>query len=429
MQLKCLNILLKIYILIKKKKEVIILEINKIVKLKINNENLKEIEKLLAIWRYSIIQKRKGINIEDINILTTYQVSLNNFNGFNIPAFHPIVFNTGFSIDFENSEVKLTSLERYHRILLKIDEEDMEHLKKEINNGAKATEVMIIPPSYLKGHHRRREIVKNKHWKLHITLKKNIELLTKEEFRKLQRIAVIGVDLNSKYGVAYSLWIWNVKENSIKPIRARFLPKMKSHQFQELEKQRLQEIHKDSVKYNELFQRINRKIQRQNIAWIEKMSKMLIDIALESIKQYNCEIAVISFEDLKDYKAGNNSKKINKKNTEWLRGRIVQRVFEKSLWNYSMKVLTYLPTYNKNQRNLEQILVDANGTTIYCSKCGSKGKLIKYIAKGKIKKFFKCNNCGYSNNKHFNAGNNIVKKAIEYLKKVASSDASELRRS
>jgi len=282
---------------------VIILEINKIIKLKIN-ESLKELEKLLAIWRYSVWQKRKGINIDNLNIPTTYQVSLRNFDGFNIPAFHPIVFNTGFSIDFENSEVKLTSLERYKRIVLKIDEEDMEYLKKEIENGAKATEIMIIPPSYKKGHHRRREIVKNNHWELHITLKKNIELLTKEEFRKFQRIAIIGVDINSKYGVVYSLWIWNTKEDSLKPIRARFLPKMKSHQFQELEKQRLQEIHKDSVKYNTLWQRINRKIRRQNNNWVEKMSKMLIDVALESIKQYNCEIGVIAFENLKDYKAG-----------------------------------------------------------------------------------------------------------------------------
>jgi len=66
---------------------------------------------------------------------------------------------------------------------------------------------MVIPPIYLKGKHKRREIVKNKHYKLHITLKKNIELITIDDFRKLQRIAVIGADLNSKYGVAYSLWI------------------------------------------------------------------------------------------------------------------------------------------------------------------------------------------------------------------------------
>jgi len=406
------------------------MEINKIIKLKINeeNENLEEIEKLLAIWRYSIIQKRKGINIDNLNIPTTYKVSLNNFNNFEIPMFHPIAFNTGFTIDFENNEVKLTSLKKHRRISLKIFEEDMEHLRKEVDDGAKITMITAIPPSYKRGKHRRRGIVKNNHWKLHLVLKKNIELLTKEEFRKLQKIAIIGVDINSKYGVAYSLWIWNTKEDSLKPIRARFLPKMKSHQFQELEKQRLQEIHKDSVKYNELWQRINRKIRRQNVAWVEKMSKMLVDIALENIKEYNCEIAIIAFENLKDYKAGSNSKKINKKNTEWLRGRIVQRVYEKSLWNYSMKVLTYLPTFSKNQKNLRQILVYADGTTIYCSKCGSKGKLIKYITKGKIKKFFKCNNCGYSNNKHFNAGNNIVKRAIEYLKNVASSNARELRR-
>jgi hypothetical protein len=398
------------------------MEINKIIKLKIDNKNLEEIEKLLAIWRYSIIQKRKGINIDNLNIPTTYQVSLKNFNNFEIPMFHPIAFNTGFSIDFENNEVKLTSLEKYKRISLKVNEEDMGYLKKEVDNGAKITMITIIPPSYIKGKHTRREIIKNNHWGLHVVLRKDIELLTKEEFRKLRKISVVGVDLNSKYGVAYSLWIWNVKENSMKPIRARFLPKLKSHQFQEIEKWKLQMNHGVSVKNNELYQRINAKIQRQNIAWVERMSKMLVDITLESIKQYNCEIGVIAFENLKDYKAGNNSKRTNKINSEWLRGKIVQRLYEKSLWNYSMKILTYLPTFSKNQKNLRQILVDADGTTIYCSRCGSKGKLIKYITKGKIKKFFKCNNCRYKDNKHFNASANISKRAIEYLKNVASSE-------
>jgi hypothetical protein len=128
-------------------------------------------------------------------------------------------------------------------------------------------------------------------------------------------------------------------------MRTRFLPKMKTHIFQEIEKWKLQMNHGNSVKDNELYQRINARIQRQNKDWIEKMSKMLIDIALKSIEEYNCEIAIISFEKLKNYKSGNNSKKINKKNTEWLRGKIIKRTFEKSLWNYSMKVLTYLPTF------------------------------------------------------------------------------------
>jgi ribosomal protein L37AE/L43A len=194
-------------------------------------------------------------------------------------------------------------------------------------------------------------------------------------------------------------------------------PKLKSHQFQELEKQRLQEIHKDSIKYNQLWQRINAKIQRQNKDYCEKVSKNLIDVALKSIEEYNCEIAIISFEDLKDYEVNknNNSKKINKKNAEWLRGRIIKRTFEKSLWINPMKILTYKPTFSKNQRNIEQILIDTDYTSINCSKCGSKRKI-----NGRM---FECRNCKYKFDKHLNAGNNISKRTIEVLRKIASSNA------
>jgi len=78
-----------------------------------------------------------------------------------------------------------------------------------------------------------------------------------------------------------------------------------------------------------------------------------------------------------------------------------------------MKVITYLPTFNKNQRNLQQILINAKNTSKVCSKCGSYGK----FGEGKEGYKFICNNCGYSNNKHFNAGNNIAKRTIEILKK------------
>jgi transposase len=170
----------------------------------------------------------------------------------------------------------------------------------------------------------------------------------------------------------------------------------------------------NSVKYNELYQRINKRIQRQNKDWIEKVSKNLIDIALESIEEYNCEVAVISFENLKEYEVNknNNSKKINKKNSEWLRGKIIQRVFEKSLWINSMKSLTYKPTFNKNQRNLQQILVKARNTSITCSRCGNKG-----IKRGK--EFF-CSKCRFTDNIHINASRNIAKRTIEYLKTIAS---------
>jgi hypothetical protein len=54
---------------------------------------------------------------------------------------------------------------------------------------------------------------------------------------------------------------------------------------------------------------MNTRIQRQNKDCIEK---------------YNCEISIISFEDLNNYEAGNNSKK----NAEWFKGKIVKRTFE-----------------------------------------------------------------------------------------------------
>jgi hypothetical protein len=56
-----------------------------------------------------------------------------------------------------------------------------------------------------------------------------------------------------------------------------------------------------------------------------------------------------------------------------LRRKIIKRLFEKSLWINSMKVLTYLPTFSKNQRYLKQILIDTDYTLIIYNRCGSKG--------------------------------------------------------
>jgi hypothetical protein len=380
------------------------MEINKIIKLKINNENLKEIEELLAIWRYSVWQKRKGINIDNLKIPTTYKVSLKNFNNFNIPMFHPILFNTGFSIDFENNEVKLTSLKKYKRIILKVDEENMDYLKKEINNGAKATEIMIIPPSYLKGKHKRREIVRNSHWTLNITLRKSIELLTIEKFKKLQKVAILGIDLNSRHGIGYAIWTWNRSNGLIKEEEMGFIKsKIKPHFFQEKVLRKLQRNHGNSVKYNELFQRINKRIQRQNRDWTEKTSKEIINIALQSIEKYDVGVVAIAFENLSGFKAnGNGRKEVNKANSQWLR-RIVKRTFEKALWNYSTKILAYKPI--KNKKNLKQILINAYKTSKKCSRCGNN---VEFISNNEVY----CKHCNRHKNRHLNSADNIARKAI-----------------
>jgi hypothetical protein len=383
------------------------MEVRKTVKLRVvgDNKNLKELERLLAIWSYSVRQKRKGINIEDINILTTYKNSLKQFDNFEIPAFHPILFNTGFSIDFGNSIIYITHPEkRYHRIPLKIDEEGMEYLKKEINNGAKTTEIMVIPPSYLKGKHRRREIVRNSHWTLNITLRKNIELLTVEKFKKLRKIAILGIDLNSRHGIGYAIWTWDRSNGLIKEEKIGFIKsKIKPHFFQEKVLRKLQRNHGNSVKNNELWQRINKRIQRQNKDWTEKASKEIINIALQSIKKYNADVVAIAFENLSGFKAnGNGRKEINKANNRWLR-KITKRTFEKALWNYPTKILAYKPI--KNQKNLEQILVDAYKTSKKCSRCGN---YIEFISNNEIY----CKYCNKHKNRHLNSAGNIARKAI-----------------
>ena len=377
------------------------MEVRKTVKLRVvgDNENLKELENTLNAWNIAKWRYRRN---ESFNLPSTLKASMKLFDCFEVS--HLTFCETGFSIDFKNNEVKLTSLEKYHRISLKIAEENMEYLKKEINNGAKATMVMILPPSYKRGKHKRREIIKNNHWKLHITLKKDIGLLTIEKFKKLRKIAILGIDLNSRNGIAYAIWTWNRSNGLIKDEEMGFIKqKIKPHFFQEKVLRKLQRNHGNSVKNNELFQRINKRIQRQNEDWVKKVANEIINIALQSIEKYNADITIIAFEDLSKYKANdNNRKEVNKANNQWLR-KIIKRTFEKALWSYSIKILAYKPI--KNQRNLEQILINAYKTSKKCSGCGNE---IEFISNNEIY----CKYCDRHKNRHLNSADNIARKAI-----------------
>jgi len=377
------------------------MEVRKTVKLRVvgDNENLKELENTLNAWN---IAKWKYKRSEGFDLPSTLKASMKLFDYFKVSR---LTFcETGFSLDFEKNEVKLTSLERYKRITLKINEENMEYLKKEIENGAKPTIIMILPPSYKKGKHRRREIVRNSHWTLNITLRKNIELLTIEKFKKLRKIAILGIDLNSRHGIGYALWTWNRSNGLIKEEEIGFITsKIKPHFFQEKVLRKLQRNHGNSVKYNELFQRINKRIQRQNRDWTEKASKEIINIALQSIEKYNADVVAIAFENLSGFKAnGNGRKKVNKANSQWLR-RIVKRTFEKSLWKYSTKILAYKPI--KNKKNLEQILINAYKTSKKCSRCGND---VEFVSNNEVY----CKHCNKHKNRHLNSAGNIARKAI-----------------
>jgi len=72
-------------------------------------------------------------------------------------------------------------------------------------------------------------------------------------------------------------------------------------------------------------------------------------------------------------------------------------------WNYSTKILAYKPI--KNQKNLEQILVNAYETSKRCSRCGNN---VEFISNNEVY----CKHCNRHKNRHLNSAGNIARKAI-----------------
>jgi hypothetical protein len=59
-------------------------------------------------------------------------------------------------------------------------------------------------------------------------------LLTVKKFKKLQKIAILGIDLNSRNGIGYAIWTWNRSNGIIKEKEIGFIKsKIKPHFFQE----------------------------------------------------------------------------------------------------------------------------------------------------------------------------------------------------
>jgi hypothetical protein len=76
------------------------------------NENIKELENTLNSWNISKWKYRRN---ESFDLPSTLKASMKLFDCFEVS--HLTFCETGFSIDFENNEVKLTSLEKYKELL------------------------------------------------------------------------------------------------------------------------------------------------------------------------------------------------------------------------------------------------------------------------------------------------------------------------
>jgi len=263
-----------------------------------------------------------------------------------------------------------------YKIPLKIQEEYIDYLKKEIENNAKISKIALLPPSLAYGEEK---------WKLYITLIKNIDLLT--TIKNFQKISIIGIYLNKGGDVAYSLWIWNNKEALINQEKNEYI-KLNFNEYR---------FHKREIRsFISLYPKIIRELLITFYS-AEKISDEIINIALKSIEEYKCNIAIISFID-----------RISRGPTNLILQSIIRGVHGKALWNYPNKIITYFP--KKKEKKIKQILIDPRNNIGLCSNCNNK---MEY--KGKIAY---CKKCNKEIDIYLNYSSNIAKRTIEILREI-----------
>ena len=200
-----------------------------------------------------------------------------------------------------------------------------------------------------------------------IPIKKEVEI-------KQSYDGVVGVDLGLRNNAVITLLHKNRKITNVEFVKYRKLMhkiRMLWHRIDEL-KSMLPEGQRTSKRIQRLWKRI-RRINN----WIaHNVSKRIVEVAKENN-------AMIAMENLKRlYPVKGNSRKLNRRISNWVRGKIVKCTIYKARWE-----------------GIKVKLVSAKNTSKKCHLCGSQG-----LRTGA--NFF-CVHCKHSYNADFNASVNI----------------------
>jgi len=201
-----------------------------------------------------------------------------------------------------------------------------------------------------------------------IPIKKEVEI-------KRSYDGVVGVDLGLRNNAVITLLHKNGKITYVEFLKYRKLMhkiRMLWHRIDEL-KSMLPEGQRTSKR----IQRLWRKIKRINNWIAHNVSKKIVEIA----KENNSMIAMENLRGLHPVK-GRNSRKLNRKINNWVRGKIVKYTAYKARWE-----------------GIRVKLVSPKNTSKICHLCGSQG-----LRAGA--NFF-CEHCKHSYNADFNASVNI----------------------
>jgi len=201
-----------------------------------------------------------------------------------------------------------------------------------------------------------------------IPIKKEVEI-------KRSYDGVVGVDLGLRNNAVITLLHKNGKITYVEFLKYRKLMhkiRMLWHRIDEL-KSMLPEGQRTSKR----IQRLWRKIKRINNWIAHNVSKKIVEIA----KENNSMIAMENLRGLHPVK-GRNSRKLNRKINNWVRGKIVKYTAYKARWE-----------------GIRVKLVSPKNTSKICHLCGSQG-----LRAGAN---FLCEHCKHSYNADFNASVNI----------------------
>ena len=201
-----------------------------------------------------------------------------------------------------------------------------------------------------------------------IPIKKEVEIRQRYD-------GVIGVDLGLRYNAVITLLHKNGKITEVEFLKYRNLMhkiRMLWHRIDEL-KSMLPEGQRTSKR----IQRLWRKIKRINNWIAHNVSKKIVEVA----KENNAMIAMENLKRLRPVR-GKNSRKNNRRISNWVRGKVVKYTIYKARWE-----------------GIRVRLVSAKNTSKTCHICGSQG-----LRAGA--NFF-CEHCRHTYNADFNASVNI----------------------
>lgn len=201
-----------------------------------------------------------------------------------------------------------------------------------------------------------------------IPIKKEVKIKEKYD-------GVVGVDLGLRYNAVITVLYKNGKITKVEFLKYRKLMnkiRILWHKIDEL-KSMLPEGQRTSKRIQRLWKRI-----RRINDWIaHNVSKRIVEIA----KENNSMIAMENLKRLHPVK-GKNSKRNNRRISNWVRGKIVKYTIYKARWE-----------------GIKVKLVSAKNTSRICHLCGAEGFRREAI--------FVCEHCQHAYNADFNASVNI----------------------